>query len=81
VPSRRLIVEQENKRLTTYGWVDPKVGVVRIPVEEAMKLLAERGLPARDVNSQPSTATAQRLAAGTDAGSPAKPGNKETEKR
>ena len=30
-----------------YAWVDEKAGLVRIPVERAMALVAERGLPAR----------------------------------
>jgi hypothetical protein len=47
VPNRKLIVEQENERLNTYAWVDQKTGTVRIPVNQAMKLLAERGLSAR----------------------------------
>ena len=33
--------------LTSYGWVDEANGVVRIPVEQAMELLLERGLPTR----------------------------------
>lgn len=33
--------------LTTYGWVDRNTGVVRIPIDEAMKLVVQRGLPAR----------------------------------
>lgn len=33
--------------LNSYGWVDRKAGVVRIPIERAMEILAERGLPAR----------------------------------
>jgi hypothetical protein len=74
VPNRKLIVEQENKRLTTYGWVDPKSGVVRIPVDQAMKLLAERGLPARDESRQQS-------ATGNRAGSETKPSSGETESR
>jgi hypothetical protein len=52
VPNRKWIVEQENQQLTTYGWVDQKTGVVRIPVDQAMKLLAERGLPARGESGQ-----------------------------
>jgi hypothetical protein len=36
---------EEKSVLTSYGWVDRKAGVVRIPIEQAMKLLAERGLP------------------------------------
>jgi hypothetical protein len=47
IPSRKSIAEQESKRLTTYGWVDQKRAVVRIPIEQAMTLLAERGLPSR----------------------------------
>jgi hypothetical protein len=79
VPNRKLIVEEESKQLTTYGWVDSKGGAVRIPVEQAMKLLAERGLPARDGSGQPSAVSGQMT--GTGAASEAKPGNKETEKR
>jgi hypothetical protein len=36
---------QENEVLTTYGWVDRDSGVVRIPIEHAMDLVSERGLP------------------------------------
>lgn len=38
---------QEEATLNTYGWVDRKAGVVRIPVQRALELLAQRGLPAR----------------------------------
>ena len=37
----------EDEILTTYGWVDKNAGVVRIPIDAAMKLTLERGLPAR----------------------------------
>jgi hypothetical protein len=37
----------EDAVLTTYGWVDPNSGVVRIPIDEAMKLTVQRGLPSR----------------------------------
>ncbi|MEP7071670.1 MAG: hypothetical protein ABI839_04735 [Verrucomicrobiota bacterium] len=33
------------KELHSYGWVDRKAGVARIPIERAMELLLERGLP------------------------------------
>lgn len=36
----------EHQALTSYGWVDEKAGVVRIPVERAMGLLVERGIQA-----------------------------------
>lgn len=35
----------ENKKLTEYGWVDKEQGVVHIPIEQAMKQLADKGLP------------------------------------
>jgi hypothetical protein len=38
---------EEDTILHSYGWVDEQAGVVRIPIERAMKLLAERGLPVR----------------------------------
>ena len=37
----------EDGILTTYGWVDKNQGVVRIPIDQAMKMIAERGLPSR----------------------------------
>jgi hypothetical protein len=36
---------QEEQTLNSYGWVDEKAGVVHIPIERAMELLARRGLP------------------------------------
>lgn len=35
------------KQLTTYGWVDEQSGVVRIPIDDAKRLLLQRGLPTR----------------------------------
>jgi len=40
----RLAAEQ---KLNSYDWVDQKAGSVRIPIERAMDLLAQRGLPER----------------------------------
>lgn len=45
--------EAEDRVLTTYGWVDRNAGVVRIPIEQAMKLTVERGLPARATKEPP----------------------------
>lgn len=36
---------EEEKLLTGYGWVDREAGVARIPVERALELAAEGGLP------------------------------------
>ena len=38
---------EEEKTLYSYGWVDEKAGTVRIPIERAMELIAQRGLPVR----------------------------------
>ena len=41
---------REHETLTTYGWVDRNAGIVRIPIDEAMKLTLERGLPSRQTS-------------------------------
>ena len=38
---------EEERHLRSYGWVDPARGAVHIPIDRAMQLLLERGLPAR----------------------------------
>ena len=43
---RDFLVRQEGQ-LNSYDWVDQKSGVVRIPIERAMELTVERGLPVR----------------------------------
>jgi len=42
----------EEVRLNSYGWVDRQAGVVRIPIERAMELIAQRGLPVRGPGMQ-----------------------------
>jgi len=38
---------REDETLSSYGWVDRNAGVVRIPIDRAMELTLQRGLPAR----------------------------------
>jgi hypothetical protein len=38
---------EEEKVLENYEWVDAKSGIARIPIERAMELTAQRGLPVR----------------------------------
>ncbi|HTQ84754.1 MAG TPA: hypothetical protein VMI93_00970 [Candidatus Solibacter sp.] len=67
-PVRELeqVRERQNDVLNTYGWADRAHGVVRIPIDEAMKLVLERGaLPARE-------STAAAGAAGTQSSSKTK---------
>jgi hypothetical protein len=35
----------EQAKLQSYGWVDRKAGIARIPVTRAMQILLQRGLP------------------------------------
>jgi hypothetical protein len=37
----------EDKILSTYGWTDKEKGVVRVPIDRAMELQLERGLPTK----------------------------------
>jgi hypothetical protein len=41
------ILTDEEQTLSSYDWVDQKAGTVRIPIDRAMDLLAQRGLPVR----------------------------------
>jgi hypothetical protein len=41
---------KEDELLGSYGWVDQRAGIARIPIGEAMKLTVQRGLPARPAN-------------------------------
>jgi hypothetical protein len=41
------IRRDEEVKLNSYGWVDEKAGIVRIPIEEAKKQLLKNGLPTR----------------------------------
>ena len=37
----------QNQKLNSYGWQDQSNGIVHIPIERAMDLVAQRGLPTR----------------------------------
>ena len=39
------ILEKQDQTLDSYDWVDKDKGIVRIPIDKAMELLAQRGLP------------------------------------
>jgi hypothetical protein len=41
---------REEAELNSYGWIDRKAGIVRIPIARAVELIAQRGLP---VQGQP----------------------------
>ena len=49
-PAEDLQVYLKNEQgiLDSYGWVNRKNGVVRIPIQRAMNILLQQGLPVRD---------------------------------
>ncbi len=57
MPEPRLIVtpgeemmrlrKDEDSILQSYAWIDKQQGVARIPIERAIEILAQKGLPAR----------------------------------
>jgi len=47
IPDLKAIRAEEDRLLNGYSWVDQPKGVVRIPVDRAIEVLAQRGLPTR----------------------------------
>jgi hypothetical protein len=50
----------EEQNLNRYDWVDQKTGTVRIPIERAMDILAQRGLPVRPQEAASKTSAVQQ---------------------
>lgn len=44
----QVYLNQQRKILDSYGWVNRKDGVVRIPIQRAMDVLLQQGLPVRN---------------------------------
>src|SRR3954447_22247741 len=42
---------EQRQQLESSGWVDPQAGIVRIPIEEAMAILANAAAPTRDADA------------------------------
>jgi hypothetical protein len=52
----KVLRDQEDAILTTYGWVDRQGGVVRVPIGVAMQKVLEQGLPVRQPEVAPPAA-------------------------
>lgn len=50
---------KEEQTLSTYDYIDQKAGTVRIPIDRAMDLIAQHGLPTRSQTSTDNGATEQ----------------------
>lgn len=44
----QVYLNKQHEILDSYGWVNRKKGVVRIPIQRAMDVLLQQGLPARN---------------------------------
>jgi hypothetical protein len=51
---------REENILSTYGWADQNAGTVHIPIDRAMDLLAQRGLPVRQEKAEAASGTQQK---------------------
>lgn len=49
----RQFIEDQDRKLATYNWVDKDKGIVQIPIDRAMDLVVERGLSVRPENVRP----------------------------
>jgi hypothetical protein len=67
---------QEADRLNTYGWVDQKAGVVHIPIDRAMQLIAQQGLPVLPQSGAPEKGAAPQQKSKGAAKPPAQSGKK-----
>ena len=69
-PSREIerFRADEERRLHEYGWVNKEQGVVHIPIDDAMRLLMERGLPTRPADAANAAPGGSMLASDASAG-------------
>jgi hypothetical protein len=55
----KALLAAEESALTSYGWANKEAGIARIPIDRAMQLVLERGLPTPKP-SEPGKAPAKR---------------------
>jgi hypothetical protein len=55
----RSYLQSQQSLLNSYAWIDRQNGIVRLPIDRAMELLLERGLPTRQTNTPGNGAPAQ----------------------
>ena len=72
---------QEEQRLNSYNWVNENAGTVSIPIDRAMDLLVQRGLPVRSQNATSTPASSTTEKAPADAMAMKAVGNKSGKKK
>ena len=77
----RSFIEDQDRKLATYDWVDKDRGTVRIPIDRAMELIAQRGLPVHEEGaSSAQSSAAQSSPAKSSAAQTSAPAKKQTPK-
>ena len=77
----RSFIEDQDRKLATYDWVDKDRGTVRIPIDRAMQLIEQRGLPIHaEGESSAQSSPAQRSATKTSETKASAPVKKQTPK-
>ena len=56
---------KEEQTLSTYDYIDQKSGTVRIPIDRAMELIAQRGLPVRQQSTGAPSGEQQQVKKGS----------------
>ncbi len=46
----RDLYTRQRSQLTGYSWINKEGGIARIPIEDAMRIVVQRGLPTRERN-------------------------------
>jgi len=59
----RSFIEDQDRKLATYDWVDKDRGTVRIPIDRAMELIVQRGLPVHPEGASPAQSSAAQTSA------------------
>jgi hypothetical protein len=52
VADMAIVRQSTNERLNSYGYIDKQGGIVHIPIDQAMDILAKQGLPTRQAPVQ-----------------------------
>jgi hypothetical protein len=76
----RSFIEDQDQKLATYDWVDKDKGILRIPIDRAMELIAKRGLPVHPEGASSAPSYAKTSAEKTSAAQPSAPVKKQTPK-
>jgi hypothetical protein len=73
--------QEEEHILTSYDWVDRNAGIVRMPIDEAKRLVLEKGLPVTEQPAPQAGQPAGQAQEGRDSGISGEPSSGRTEEK